>query len=303
VLLDDIVGILADEKGSLNAALLKTKVLLHTIGKKELATWVSNELKGYPDEASLPSYRICSAEVHGHLSNPGWDARDFVLPILHLSEGHKKNMTVSPCLMSIESIEESVQRFRTKGGKLIRHMPPEAGALFRKVLAPGTNVWSLWIEINMVDVENILTEVRSRLLDFMLELRDVVGIDVPEKELAAKAAIADTEKMFATAVYGSGNTIIIGSHHIQTITNQKDDLDGLIQEVAKLGYQQKELDELRQAVLEDKADGNTPDITEGKTEKWFTKAIKEAGKGAVKVGVDVVASAITRAIEQYAKGS
>jgi prevent-host-death family protein len=53
----------------------------------------------------------------------------------------------------------------------------------------------------MVDVENILSEVRSRLLDFALELRDVVGIDVPEKELAKKAASVDTEKLFNTAVY------------------------------------------------------------------------------------------------------
>jgi hypothetical protein len=299
MLLDDIIAILSDEKGSLNAALLKTKVLLHSIGKKDLATWVTNELKGYPDDKNLPVYRICSAEVHGHLTSLTWEAKDYLLPIMHLKEQQKKNLTVTPCTMSIESIEVSVKKYRSGGGKLIRHLPTEYGAAFKKVLTPGTNVWSAWCEINMVDIENILTEVRTRLLDFLLELRDVVGIDVPEKELATKAAGVDTERMFATAVYGSGNTIIVGSHHIQAVTNQKEDIEGLIQTIAKLGYEQKELEELRKAVTEDKAQGKTPDVADGETGKWYTKALKEAGKSVVKASVDVVSTTIVKAMQAY----
>jgi hypothetical protein len=260
MLLDEIIEILSNEKGSLNSALLKTKVLLHSLGKKDLASWVTNELKGYPDE-NVPEYRRVSAEVHGHVTSYAWQANDYVLPIMHLSEKQRKNLTESVCTMSIASIEESIR----SGKKLIRHLPPEFGALFQKVLTPGTHVFSSWCAINMVDIENILSEVRSRLLDFALELRDVVGIDVPEKELAAKAASVDTEKLFNTAVYGTGNTIIIGSHAFQAITNEKDDIDGLLAAVAQLGFQQGELDGLRHAVLEDKAQGKTPDVAEGAT--------------------------------------
>ena len=53
MLLDDIIAILSDENGTLNSALLKTKVLLHSLGKKDLAAWVTNELKGYADENVL----------------------------------------------------------------------------------------------------------------------------------------------------------------------------------------------------------------------------------------------------------
>ncbi len=297
MLLDEIIEILSDENGSLNSALLKTKVLLHSLGKKDLATWVTNELKGYPDE-NVPDYRVVSAEVHGHVTSYTWQANDYVLPIMHLSEKQRKNLTESVCTMSIASIEDSVK----SGKKLIRHLPPEFGALFEKVLTPGTHVFSAWCAINMVDFENILSEVRSRLLDFALELRDVVGIDVPEKELAAKAASVDTEKLFNTAVYGTGNTIIIGSHAFQAITNERVDLDGLLAMVGQLGFQQGELDGLRHAVLEDKAQGKIPDVTEGATGKWYTKAIKAAGKGVVKAGVDVVSSVIVKAIKAYTTG-
>jgi hypothetical protein len=301
VLLDEIIEILSDEDGTLNSALLKTKVLLHSLGKKDLATWVTNELRGYPDE-NVPEYRIVNAQVHGHVTSIAWQVKDYVLPIMHLTKQQQDNLTIVPCTLSIASIEESINEFRSKGHKLIGPLPPEYGSLFQEVLTPGTNVISAWCEINMMDVEKVLSEVRSRLLDFALELRDIVGIDVSVKELAEKAAAIDTERMFTTAVYGTGNTIIIGSHSIQAITNQKDDIEGLIQAIGRLGFQQNDLDDLRQAVLQDKSQGKMPDVAEGETGKWFSRAVKEAGKGAVKAGVDVVSSVIVKAIKAYTTG-
>jgi hypothetical protein len=303
MLLDDIIAILSDDNGTLNSALLKTKVLLHSIGKKDLATWVTNELKGYPDDESVPDYRVVNAEVHASIGNVAWQMNDYLLPIMHLTEQQQKNLTVSRCTMSIASIEEAVKGFRNKNSKLIRNLPPEYGALFQKALTPGTHVYHAWCELSPIGIENILSEVRSRLLDFMLELRDVVGINVPETELAAKASVVDTEKMFATAVYGNSNTIIIGSQGIHAITNQKDDIEGLIAAVGKLGFQQHELDELRQAVIADQSDGKKPDVAEGKTGKWFTDALKMAGKGVVKGTVDVVSTVIVKAMKAYTDGT
>ena len=53
-LLDEIIDLLADENASLNAALLKTKVLMHTIGHAELAEWVNDELNGNPKDTTVP---------------------------------------------------------------------------------------------------------------------------------------------------------------------------------------------------------------------------------------------------------
>lgn len=67
MLLDEIIALLSDQKGSLEAALLKTKVLLHQIGHKELVPWVNYELAGYPEDSELPPYRIVTSQPHGHL--------------------------------------------------------------------------------------------------------------------------------------------------------------------------------------------------------------------------------------------
>jgi hypothetical protein len=301
MLLDDIITILSDSNGSLTDALLKTKVLLYQIGKKDLATWVSNELTGYPDDVEVPPYRIVGSEVRGHVRGMAFDAPDYALPIQHLKPETRKDLQSSKIQMSIESIEQSVQSYRAKGGGLRRNMPTEFGALFQKVLTSGTNVWSSWCAINMVEVENILSEVRSRLLDFALELKDALG-DVPQKDLLQKANEVHADRIFTTAIYNTGGTVIVGSTNIQ-VNNQQGDIEGLLKEVAKLGYDQKELEELRQAVIEDKGKNETPTVTEGKTGKWYLKALKKVGKGTVRVGVDIVTGVIVKALEHYAKGA
>jgi hypothetical protein len=84
MLADDIISLLSDEKSSLSEVLLKTKVFLYQIGKKELAEWINHELNGYPDAISLPSYRVIEARIMGDLLNNGWSASGQFLPTYHL---------------------------------------------------------------------------------------------------------------------------------------------------------------------------------------------------------------------------
>ena len=45
-LVDEIIEILSSDNGILSNALIKTKVLLHKMGHKELVMWVNKELNG-----------------------------------------------------------------------------------------------------------------------------------------------------------------------------------------------------------------------------------------------------------------
>lgn len=84
---------------------------------------------------------------------------------------------------------------------------------------PHFNVNAARCDINMVEVENILSEVRSRLLDFALELKDALG-DIPEGELPKKAQEVRADRMFTTAIYNTGGTVIVGSTNVQ-VNNQR----------------------------------------------------------------------------------
>jgi hypothetical protein len=292
MLLDEIIDILSDSRASLTDALLKTKVLLHKIGQKELVTWVTNELQGYPDK-NVPEYRIVSADVRGIVGNSGWQPAERPMPIQHLSKEVQDNLTKSKCGLSIHGMEQAVEKFRKKGGGLQMDMPPEANAMFLKPWSQGTQIFRVWSVINMIQVEATLTEVRSRLLDFLLELRDAVGEDTGEKDMVSMAETLDTGRMFEKAIFsGNNNTLVIGSGNVTsvTVTNTKDDIDGLVNAIQALGVTAPELEELKTAVLADEDKLTTPSVSQGETRNWFAKTLEKAGKGVYKATVDVVAA-------------
>jgi hypothetical protein len=206
MLLDEIIALLSGQKGSLEGALLKTKVLLHHIGHKELVPWVNSELASYPDDAELPPYRIVSSQPHGHLTSYTWQVQDWVLPTGHLKPEHGKIVRETRIGSSIGTIEQHVKMYRDKGQGLIRNLPPELISAFQRVLEPGVNIMNIWCTVNMADVEGILVQARSRLLDFCLELQGVVGVEAEPKQLQQKASQVDTGKMFQTAIYNTGGT-------------------------------------------------------------------------------------------------
>jgi hypothetical protein len=295
LLLDEIITILSDQNGSLEAALLKTKILMRQLGHKELSAWVNSELSGYPDGADVPSYRCVHTTPHASVILDGWRWNDTLLPFSTLSDGLRENVTKLNIGSSIGTIEEQVKTYRQKNTGLVRQLSPDYMPALAKALAKGAVILAAWCEVNMAEVEAIVIQVRSRLLDFCLEVQEKLG-GVSEQELPTKAATIDTPGMFNTIV--NGGTVFFGTANIH-VNNNQGDIEGLLNEVAKLGYDKIELEELRQAVLEDKSKNQTPTITEGETSKWYLKALKKAGKGVVDAGVDIVSKVISESLKNY----
>ena len=77
----------------------------------------------------------------------------------------------------------------------------------------------------------------------------------------------------------------------------------VVAEQDQAAQEQEEGTEPQPAVLQDQEAGKEPNVAEGNTGQWFTKAIKEAGKGVVKAGVDVVSSVIVKALRAYTTGA
>jgi len=297
MLLDEIIGLLSDEKATLEGALLKSKVLLHQIGHKDLAPWVNSELGGYAANTEVPSYRVVRSEVHGSLTVGLIQYPDAPLPVYHLEPGARQHLTQTKMPHSIGSLEEHIRTYRRDRKPLVRLLPPELFSRFQAPLAEETVIHTVWCVANMTDIESIPVQVRSRLLDFCLELHAATGGEAEPQQLHKKAIEVDAGKMFQTIIYG-GN-VYLGAHQNIQVNNQRGDIEGLINEVKKLGYEQKDLDELRQAVVDDKATGKTPDISDGKTGGWFIKALKKAGEGVVKGGIEIATKVIVESLKHY----
>ncbi len=181
MLLDEIITVLGNEQASLTDALLKTKILLHQIGKKELIEWVNNELNGYPDEAEIPQYRVLRSIVLANFANLRFRAEAHPIPLGHL-DAEKRKWLESTCMRDPLTV---LQQMCASNEGMMRHIPMELHFGLRKGLAHGIEIERAWCHISSHDIAGILFQVRSRLLDFLLELKETLG-ETTELRIATK---------------------------------------------------------------------------------------------------------------------
>jgi hypothetical protein len=89
-------------------------------------------------------------------------------------------------------------------------------------------------------MQDILVQVRSRLLDFMLELRGSV-IDAGNSEITkANTATIDTSALFLSTIFGDNTTIIVGNNNSQNVRAnvQQNDFESLRSALASIGLPQ-----------------------------------------------------------------
>jgi len=297
-LIDNIIELLSEEKSSLSAALLKTKLLLHQIGKKELADWVNNELNGYPDNVSIPEYRILLSQVLANASNIAYEISNHPIPLAHLTPDQKKDLEVFKITQSIFVLEKMLSD--PNSNFLIRSIPMEANSILAQGLANGFKIQRAWCQTPSHDLNGIFIQVRSRLLDFILELKESIGDAIDEAEILHKIDSIDASGIFSNKIYGNNNTILIGDHNSQNVRINiiKGDLESLAQNLIKAGVSIDEVEALKVAIRDDEKNHGQASF-KGNTGKWLTNLLHSAAKGSLKISSDVISSVITKAITSY----
>lgn len=296
-LLDDLVTLLSDERSSLPGALLKTKVLLHQIGQKELVEWVNKELNGYADNDDLPEYRIIHAKVVGTVVSIGFRYENFDLPIMHLEERWRRRFTrprLDQSLGALQRLQEA------KGQSLTFPVPVELTGLFTKALERGNHVQSAICVANISQIDNIFTQVRSRLLDFVLQLKEELG-DLPEEEVKPGApGTANAATLFQSAVFGDGATIVVGNNNVQHVNshNKAGDMDDLLAVLRKSGVSEPELAGLQLAIAEDpqptQQTGLGPQVR-----GWISRQFERAASAAWNIELGIAGGLLTTALQNY----
>jgi len=297
-LLKDIVTLLSDKDGSLTDALLKTKVLMHRIGHKELAGWVNDELNGYASDRPVPDYRTISTRLHGNVSNLAWRHTGTQLPTMHLSKEVRERFCVEKLRQSIQVLE---QLSKSKNS-LSRPIAPEwYYKLAKGAIESSFNIDSAWVQFEPTQIVNVLIEVRSRLLDFALNLQGELG-DVPEDNMKEAAQGIDAAGMFASAVFGDNATVVIGSSNETTITNAvtKGDFAALAKAFKATGVSDAEIAELQAAVSDDdsKAVAETKQFGP-KVKTWMGKMSEKAIGGAWSIGIAAGGKLLADALGNY----
>lgn len=304
-MLDDIIESLSDESKALTGILLKTKVLLSSIEQPEAITWVNAELNGYAQDAEVPPYRILHAQLRGAIRCFNAQSGDHQLPTMHLSETMRQSVEKIPLRGSLSSIEDLLTRHANSPNEGNFHFPHpmEANGIFGRGLAEGWVVNSAWSAVEPSQMAAILTQVRSRLLDFLLALRSRAGENASNTAVKEKTSGMDVQGAFQGAVFRGDNVFInMGNENRIKVTSTRIDSDQrLFEALHEAEVPADEIALLKKAIAQDRCAG-TPSLTRA-TGAWYESLLAKAKKGAVRIGTGVVTETVAALIVAYIHGA
>ncbi len=295
-LIGEIIELLSDQKSSLQGALLKAQVLAHKLANQELATWVEHELRGYPEDSAIPKYRLEHLSLFGHVTNGVHHYQSQTLPTIHLSDLIKKRLTQREVRESVSTLENWLD-----SDKLAITIPAEACQYLSEPFADGYFVQQAWGKFSVGAIDQMLVQIRSRLLEFCLRIAEDFPAELTNNEIREKATQIDQNNIFRHVVFGDNATVLVGAGSISHISNkiQKGNWEDLAKYLSQVGVTSTDIDVLKKAIEEDQASDEKHEGIGSKVRQWMANVITKAGTGAWKISIGVASNLISKAIEQY----
>jgi len=294
-LASEIVGILGAENGSLVDALVKARILASRLGNAQLAQWCKHELSGYPEDVEVPPYRQISLVLNGTVSNGVYRYKNHPLPTFHLPDEQRDHLTKSKVREGVTAIQSWV------GKPVAVQFPVDLGYLFADAIDATYVVEKLQGVPSLGAHDQIVVEVRSRLLEFALEVQDTLPPD-DSIEAPISGELRDrVSSILNGAIFGDNTLIQIGDNNVAKVKNgvQPGDLVSLINQLRESGLGADDTDALGAAIA---ADGEEPGKLKmlGKNVRdWMASMMGKAAQGLLHVGVTAAASILTAALSSF----
>lgn len=295
-IIDELINELTNKNNHLTDILIKTKVLAFKLKNKELIEWIDSELNGYPKN-EVPDYRIISCQIIGTISNGYQRMSNYPIPLLGLDKKHVDILKTFKLVQSISTLDEFVHN--EKGGKMAENIPAELYGYLSKDFDNGFVVEYARREIDKVQIIQILTAVRTKLLDFLLKLNEELGDTEDVKPLTEGRSKDKIASLFNSAVFGNNTTIIVGDHNTQTVSNViKGNFDSLSKVLKENGVDETEIVELKTIIDTDNPQENKKEFGV-KVKAWISKMLNKALDNSWKIGIGAAGKLLADAIEIY----
>lgn len=295
-LLDEIVEAAASDEVRLATILRKTLVAAVRLKNDQLRSWTLGELNGFKNHEDLPPYRVFSIHAKGFFLGPlQGQLNDQPLPSLVLKEQHRW-WAETAYLMEPISSYETVPGKNT-GGSVRLEWPADMVAHYQSKFFQGWTLNRAWQDIPIGAIVAIVDTVRTRLLQFALELQEEIGAEpdaIPEPDRVEHAV--------QTIILGGMN--IVGSSvtgDVQLLGQQlvvEGDILSLTSSLEALGIGSERVSELKDAIDADVKDGATKGFGD-RVLRWLADAGKYVGKEGVKMAAGAAQAAATAAVRQY----
>jgi hypothetical protein len=302
-LINDIINELIDTDKTITSPLLKTKVLASRLQNESLLNWVSNELKGYDLINSLPDYRKFTCNIKGTYISGNMQYNDQPVPTVGIDkelEGLIRIMNLTSSVASLEKLQKE-----RKNGVLEHTFPAELIGLiqgnWRKMGNPYLQLVNCKKVLSINAVDEVLSNVRNSLLDFMLKIDHEFGNLTEIEELKTKQKEISTI-MNQTIINntGDGNIVNTGENaEIKaTISINKGDLTELMKQLKNIGIEKSDAEQLIEIInLEEP---NLKNKTFGlKVNEWIQKMLGKTLDGTWNIGIGAAGNLLTDALKMY----
>lgn len=209
-----IIDELTDSKVNLGSVFLKVQVLAHQLKNAKLKEWVYNESNGYKSGTDIPTYRIIPSIVKGNLIQGDAKYTNIQLSIFGIKDKFEIDLNEIKLGNSIAALENML----SKENDLSILVPTALyNAISENYGAHYTSIISARQVVSLNSVEGVISSIKFKLLQFMLDIADKVG-EGDNIDILKKKNIIDT--LFEKNL-GGGNTynIITGSNNIQAVSS------------------------------------------------------------------------------------
>ena len=300
-LLDEIVDLAIDNQASISVLLRKCLVLAHQLKNERLRSWVENELNGYAtSDAELPQYRKVHTPAKGLFISFGRMIRDQPLQSSVMEPQHRRFATTAHLTQPIISYEGTKDG---SNGNYAIPWPQDLTVKYQQKFLTNKDfaLNRAWQEIPASIFPAIIDTVRTRVLQFALELRDELGL-VDDNVSALPQAIVD--QSVTTYIFG-GTNVIAGTAHgftqIGAVNVEIGDIAGLTHALRNLGVPESDVAELETALETDGEEipADAEPTLGWRTAVWLKRLGSKLASAGTQIAVDTAKAEAMRLISQY----
>lgn len=242
-LIDSVIVDLSENK-SIEAILLKVQTISFYLKDDDFSSWIKHEQNGYGnDKYPLPDYRKVNCVVKIDVSQYGSMAKNMMFPCEVINDDKIcERLTHMPVYESLNEIEQMTSN-KNAGNDLIMAVPWNLVQNHLATFVNG-NILVANQHINMSTIQAVVSQFKSKLLAFFLELNENMDWSIDFDALANKNVIKQimvTNNINAAVVATDGSSITVGDVKVENsqignvaFSDKQQEFLSLLDEIDKL---------------------------------------------------------------------
>jgi len=297
-LLEDIQNAATDSASDVGALLRKCKILATRLENQQLENWVIWESNGYPNDISVPNYRVWPLEVKGHFLGPfNSGLRNAPIPTILLPENLRKSYTEYECKMSVSAIESAIEG--NTSGMLQISTNNLAVTLGTKVYE-NMNCLQCWAEFGVMSLVEVLNAVRNRVLDFSLALwKENPNAGETNSNNKKRISSDKITQIFNTTIHG-GTANLVGSANNSSVQFNigLNDFESVRRAFQNNGMSKNDIADLEDALKQDERPQSAKKFG-ANVSSWIARMMKKASEGTWDISIAAAGELLADIISKY----